>query len=57
MQFSYENEQFNPGFTWTGCFIRRFFSKLKNLRMKQPVQVNPGLNCSFSYENCIIMLL
>ena len=30
---------------------------LKNLRMKQPVQVNPGLNCSFSYENCIIMLL
>ena len=52
MQFSYENEQFNPGFTWTGCFIRRFFSKLlKNLRMKQPVQVNPGLNCSFSYEN------
>ena len=23
---------------------------LKNLRMKQPVQVNPGLNCSFSYE-------
>ena len=30
MQFSYENEQFNPGFTWTGCFIRRFFSKLHN---------------------------
>ena len=27
MQFLYENEQFNPGFTWTGCFIRRFFSK------------------------------
>ena len=30
---------------------------LKNLRMKQPVQVNPGLNCSFSYENCIIYII
>ena len=30
---------------------------LKNLRMKQPVQVNPGLNCSFSYENCIYIYI